>query len=579
MNRHLPYFMIEVRRQFPSRLSRAMTTTSAITRPWIWWAWLAAFYTVWAALMLRPGNAALAIEHWPMAVTMLFGSYVAGSTPMGGGTVAFPVLVLLFGLPATLGRDFSFAVQSIGMTSASLFILGRGQRLAWDALAGTLVGSAIGLPLGILLVAPAVPAAAVKLIFAGFVALFGIMHLLRLDDIAVARPLAGFGRGRFAAGLLTGFVAGTTIVAVTGVGVDMLLYALLVLGYRTDPKIAIPSSVVAMAFNSVLGLAIKALVTGIDPGVYPNWLAAAPVVALGAPLGAWAVGIVGRRITLLFVALLCLAQFAWTCLHERPWDRERSVASPVAPLDTTTGWIIAPGSIVSPYATQAAAADEEHLYAISNTTVARYDRGTGRLVATATAPGTEHLNSGFFHDGRMYCAHSNYPQTPHESDIRVYDPTTDRLELFHRFPDPPGSLVWCVVRDDRWWCCFAHYGLENAETMLVEYAPGGFDRERRRFTFPPEVVATWDGMSASGGIWEDDTLLVSHHHDRVLYRLRLPTEGTRLELVEFLESPFPGQGFAPDPVTGGLVGIDRDRRLIIRAEPDGLPARATLPPE
>jgi hypothetical protein len=36
---------------------------------------------------------------------MAFGSYVAGSTPMGGGTVGFPILVLLFDLPATLGRD------------------------------------------------------------------------------------------------------------------------------------------------------------------------------------------------------------------------------------------------------------------------------------------------------------------------------------------------------------------------------------------------------------------------------------------------------------------------------------------
>jgi uncharacterized membrane protein YfcA len=550
-----------------------MSTTPTITRPWVWWVWLAVFYTGWTLLMLRPGNAALAVAHWPMAVTMIFGSFVAGATPMGGGTVAFPVLVLLFGLPATLGRDFSFAVQSIGMTSASLFILGRRQRLAWDALAGTLVGSALGLPLGILVVAPIVPAAVVKFVFAGFVALFGVMHLLRLDDIAVARPLAGFDRGRCAAGVLTGFVAGTTIVAVTGVGVDMLLYAFLVLGYRTDPKIAIPSSVVAMAFNSVLGLAIKVLFTGIDPGVYPNWLAAAPVVALGAPLGAWAVGIVGRRITLLFVALLCLAQFAWTCLYEGPWAGERSVSSLVAPLDTATGWIVAPNTIVSPHATQAAAADGEHLYAISNTTVARYDRGTGRLVATATAPGTEHLNSGFFHDGRMYCAHSNYPHTPHESDIRVYDPATDRLEVFHRFPGPPGSLVWCVVRDGRWWCCFAHYGADNAETVLIEYAPGGFEHELRRFVFPPEVIASWDGMSGSGGIWENGTLLVSHHHDRVLYRLRLPREGGQLELVEFLESPFPGQGFAPDPVTGGLVGIDRDRRLIVRAEPAGPPAR------
>ncbi len=33
--------------------------------------------------------------HWPIALAM--GSYVAGSTPMGGGKVGFRILVLLFG--------------------------------------------------------------------------------------------------------------------------------------------------------------------------------------------------------------------------------------------------------------------------------------------------------------------------------------------------------------------------------------------------------------------------------------------------------------------------------------------------
>jgi hypothetical protein len=72
-----------------------------------------------------------------------------------------------------------------------------------------------------------------------------------------------------------------------------------------------------MAFNSVLGTAIKQVTTGIESGVWGNWLAAAPVVALGAPLGAFVVGLIGRRLTLLFVAILCVMQFAWACYHER----------------------------------------------------------------------------------------------------------------------------------------------------------------------------------------------------------------------------------------------------------------------
>lgn len=220
--------------------------------------------------------------------------------------------------------------------------------------------------------------------------------------------------------------------------------------------------------------------------------------------------------------------------------------------------------IASPHATQAAAADDRHAYAISNTTVAQYDRTTGRLVRSGTAADAQHLNSAFVHEGRVYCAHSNYPAEPPESEIRVFDPASGELTVFHRFEHPPGSLVWCLQRGGSWWCCFAWYRADNARTVLVEYAEGGLEREARRFTFPSEVVADWNGMSASGGIWDGDTLLVSHHHLPVLYRLALPVAGSELRLVEALGCPFPGQGIAADPA-GGLVGIDRVRRRIVFA--------------
>ena len=199
-------------------------------------------------------------------------------------------------------------------------------------------------------------------------------------------------------------------------------------------------------------------------------------------------------------------------------------------------------------------------------TVAGWAR-RGLPVAAATPRGrpAKHLNSGFLHEGRVYCAHSNYPAEPPESEVRLFDPATGKLTLFHRFEDPPGSLVWCVRRGGNWWCCFAWYRGDNARTLLVEYAYGGLEREVRRFTFPPAVVADWDGMSASGGIWDGDTLLVSHHHFPILYRLALPAAGRELRLVEALGCPFPGQGIAADPA-GGLVGIDRPHRRIVFAE-------------
>lgn len=291
---------------------------------WVWLSWMAVFYGVWLLLVVGLDLWGLVREHWPMALSMAVGSYAAGSTPMGGGTVGFPVLVLLFDMPASLGRDFSFAVQSIGMVSASIFILCRRQELAWSMLRGALLGSVVATPPGILFFAPLVPELWVKLAFAVLWGSFGILHLYRLGEIT-AHDHAGDPRCPldFRVGLLVGAAAGLSAVAVTGVGIDMAIYAALVLLSRVDLKVAIPTSVVIMAFCSVIGVVVKSLSGDWQPGVFGNWLAAAPVVALGAPLGVFVVGLIGRRPTLLVVAVLCVGQFVWTCVAERatlgPW--------------------------------------------------------------------------------------------------------------------------------------------------------------------------------------------------------------------------------------------------------------------
>jgi hypothetical protein len=217
----------------------------------------------------------------------------------------------------------------------------------------------------------------------------------------------------------------------------------------------------------------------------------------------------------------------------------------------------------SEHAVQAAAADEKHVYAVSSSRVAMYDWATGKLLGLSEGD-ARHLNSAFIWKGKVYCAHSNFPQKPETSDIRVFDPATRKLTVFHEFKDPPGSLVWNIHDGKNWWCCFAHYGKgENAKTVLLRM--NNDFQEERRWTFPKAVVDDWDAMSASGGIWDGGTLLATHHHFKVLYRLRLPKEGSELELVEALTSPFPGQGIARDPKTGGLVGLDRPAKKVIFA--------------
>ena len=89
------------------------------------------------------------------------------------------------------------------------------------------------------------------------------------------------------------------------------------------------------------------------------------------------------------------------------------------------GWKAVGDGLKSEHATQAAAATEKQVFAVSSTTVAMYDRATGKLLATSEGK-AEHLNSAFVWKGKVYCAHSNYPGVPMVSSIEVLDTATLR---------------------------------------------------------------------------------------------------------------------------------------------------------
>lgn len=286
--------------------------------------WLALFYVCWLLLVTLGGYWPTVAAHWPIALTMTFGSYVAGSTPMGGGTVAFPVLTLLLDLPGSLGRNFGLAVQSIGMTSASIYIFSMRRELDWKILKPALLGSLVGTPLGAAFIAPTVPDIWIKLIFAVVWCSFGILHLVKLKELIQHQgENTRWSHYSNIAGISVGILGGI-VSSIAGVGIDMILYATLVLLYQADLKIAIPTSVIIMAFTSIVGtisnLILQYLAPTtyvIEPAVFENWLAAAPVVAIGAPLGALVVELISRKPTLIFVSLLCIGQFFWTLIHER----------------------------------------------------------------------------------------------------------------------------------------------------------------------------------------------------------------------------------------------------------------------
>lgn len=285
--------------------------------------WLVGFYSVWLAIVLGGNYLTEALEHWRIALAMLFGSYVAGSTPMGGGTVGFPILVLVMDLPASLGRNFGLAIQSIGMVSASIFVLCSRQPIAYSLLRPAMLASCVGTPLGAALVAPYISDLVIKLTFAVVWCSFGLMLIFNLNE--VSRNTASVQQtkpGHRSLGVLVGFFGGI-VASIIGVGIDMLIFAAMVLRYRADLKVAVPTSVILMAMTSVVGITSNLVLAALSPRfalsseLFYSWLAAAPVVAVGAPLGSFVVQRIPRAPTLAFVSLLCILQFIWTAYQER----------------------------------------------------------------------------------------------------------------------------------------------------------------------------------------------------------------------------------------------------------------------
>merc|ERR1719235_1539151 len=64
-------------------------------------------------------------EFYPMTLCMVLGCLIAGSCPIGGAVMAFPVAVLILRFTPVQGRDFAAFIQSIGMVAATYLIFVR----------------------------------------------------------------------------------------------------------------------------------------------------------------------------------------------------------------------------------------------------------------------------------------------------------------------------------------------------------------------------------------------------------------------------------------------------------------------
>src|SRR6056297_2236394 len=270
----------------------------------LYWITALVIVSAWTAAMFLLNWWAMFSETWPISLTMVFGSFIAGATSEGGGAVAFPVFTKLFDIEPQDAKVFSFLIQSMGMTMAGLFIYLKKIPILWNVIIAALAGGVVGLVTGELFLI--IPNPYPKLLFtfiAGIFAFFLIYNRWGIPD----NPVKSFSLKddhNLLIILFTGFLGGM-VASVVGVGIDMLIFIVLTLLYGIDEKISTPTTVVLMGLLSVVGFVWHAgVVEDVNPDVWRYWMSCVPIVIFGAPLGAWVCSKIGRDQLIWFLLFL-----------------------------------------------------------------------------------------------------------------------------------------------------------------------------------------------------------------------------------------------------------------------------------
>lgn len=301
---------------------------------------------VWLVYVTATGKWERVADHVVAAVTMIFGSFVGGATPQGGGAVAFPVFTKALGITPEVARSFSLFIQTVGMGTASAAILLRRRRVEWRAVLWGLPVSAVVFLLTIYLFAdrsdpflrPQIPGAYVKVTFTLIVAAMALITYLgsRVRIREVTPEIPDMNRRAYLALIILAALGGLAA-GLTGSGADVFVYIFVGVLLAVDVKVGVPTSVLVMTGISILGFISLGLIEGqlsvalagdrvtevggmsVDleastSDMFGLWLAAVPVVAWGGPLGAWVAARIKARQLVVFVVSLALLEVVSTIL-------------------------------------------------------------------------------------------------------------------------------------------------------------------------------------------------------------------------------------------------------------------------
>lgn len=253
-------------------------------------------------------------------ITMMFGAFIAGSSPEGSASIAYPVFTLFLNISPSDARNFAFAIQSFGMTAATIFILNKGIKLEWKYICFVALSGIPGLLVGTYYLLPLVVPSVAKLIFVSLWLGFGIVLWVQNKEAIENRleALPKLGKWDKLALILCGFCGGL-ISSLFGTGINILSYCFMVGYYKLSEKVATPSSVVIMTIETIIGFFLHGILIDDFSVTSQNMLLACiPMVIFFAPLGAWTIQYIPRRRVAQLLSIVLMVQYAGAMWVLRP---------------------------------------------------------------------------------------------------------------------------------------------------------------------------------------------------------------------------------------------------------------------
>jgi uncharacterized membrane protein YfcA len=255
----------------------------------------------------------------PVILTMVFGSFIAGGTAEGGGAVAFPVFTLLLNVEPFVAKNFSLAIQSIGMTSASLIILGLKIPIEKKAILYSIIGGIVGLLIGTFYLQKIFSPKLLKLLFVSIWLGFGfaLFKINKLDSRKINDSIQLKKDDKLKL-IVFGFIGGI-ITSFFGNGIDILIFCLLTLYFNLSEKVATPTSVIIMSILTIFGFLLHSFVLKNFPEeAFNYWLCCIPVVVFFAPLGAYIVSLLNRKVIAYFLYSVLIIQYLGAVIILKP---------------------------------------------------------------------------------------------------------------------------------------------------------------------------------------------------------------------------------------------------------------------